>query len=143
MATLVDTNVLSEVIRVGCEPSVAAWFGSQSPRTLYVSAITQAEMRSGARLLPTGKRRDALDAAIGAMFEQDFAGRVLPFDGAAADVYVEIVAARRRAGRPIGQFDAQIAAISRLHGLALATCNTADFRGCGVALVDPWTDGSR
>lgn len=139
MATLVDTNVLSEVLRPACEPSVAAWFASQSPDSLLVSAITQAEMRLGARLLPAGKRRDALERAIRDMFEQDFPGRVLAFDSSAADAYVEIVATRRRAGRPIAQFDAQIAAIARLHRLTLATRNTADFEGCGLTLVDPWT----
>jgi toxin FitB len=140
MVTLVDTNVLSELVRPVCAPSVAAWFGSRPAHTLFVSAITQAEMSLGARLMPAGKRRDALQAAIRGIFEQDFAGRILPFDSAAALAYVEIVAARRSAGRPISQFDAQIAAIARVHRFEVATRNTADFQGCGSRLVDPWTD---
>lgn len=138
MTTLLDTNVLSELLRSAPQPEVLAWFAAQPSETLYSSAVTQAEMLLGARLLPAGKRRVALEAALGAMFTEDFAGRILPFDRAAVPAYAEIVSARRAAGRPISQFDAQIAAIARRAGARLATRNVEDFEGCGISLVNPW-----
>ena len=140
MSTLLDTNVLSELLRAAPNPAVLAWFAAQPSQTLFVSAVTQAEMLLGARLLPAGKRRSALEGALGAMFDEDFAGRILPFDSAAVPAYVAIVAARRPAGRPISQFDAQIAAIARNSAAKLATRNTDDFEHCGVALVNPWKE---
>jgi toxin FitB len=139
MNTLVDTNVVSELLRAAPEPAVMAWFAQQLPETLFVSAVTQAEMMLGARLLPKGKRRNALEAALRATFDEDFAGRILPFDSAAVPAYVDIVSGRRTAGRPIFQFNAQIAAVARQHDARLATRNVADFEGCGVAVVNPWT----
>lgn len=138
MSTLLDTNVLSELLRAAPAPAVITWFGSQPPHTLFVSAVTQAEMMLGARVLPAGKRRTTLEAALSGMFEDDFAGRVLPFDAAAADVFASVVSARRAAGRPISQFDAQIAAIARCHRMQLATRNVGDFEGCDLGLVNPW-----
>ena len=139
MTTLLDTNVLSELLRGEPSPAVLAWFAAQPPESLFVSAVTQAEMMLGARLLPPGRRRKALEGALAAMFEEDFAGRILPLDTGAVPAYVEIVGHRRSLGRPISQFDAQIAAIARRAGMRLATRNTDDFLGCGVALIDPWT----
>jgi toxin FitB len=141
MTTLVDTNVLSELLRAVPAPQVLAWFSAQRADTLFVSAVTQAEMQLGARLMPSGKRRVAIESALRAMFEEDFVGRVLPFDTLAATAYVDIVSARQSAGRPIAQFDAQIAAIARQHGARLATRNESDFVDCGVTLVNPWRDG--
>ena len=138
MSTLLDTNVLYELLKAAPEPAVLAWFAAQPSDTLFVSAVTQAEMMLGARLLPAGKRRVALEAAIGAMFSEDFAGRVLPFDGAAVPAYVDIVSARRAGGRPIAQFDAQVAAIARHGGARLATRNVGDFEDCGIPVVNPW-----
>ena len=103
MSTLLDTNVLSELLRSAPEPMVLAWFADQPSETLFVSAVTQAEMTLGARLMAAGKRRNFLQAALGAMFSEDFAGRILPFDSAAVPAYVDIVSARRAAGRPISQ----------------------------------------
>ncbi len=139
MSTLLDTNVLSELLRAEPSAAVLAWFAAQPPESLFVSAVTQAEMVLGARLLPAGKRRKGLEDALGAMFEEDFAGRILPFDTGSVPAYVEIVGQRRTRGRPISQFDAQIAAIARRAGARLATRNTDDFLDCGVALIDPWT----
>ena len=138
MSTLLDTNVLSELLRSAPEPAVLAWFASQPSDTLFVSAVTQAEMALGAGLMPAGKRRNALQAALGAMFSEDFAGRILPFDSAAVPAYVDIVSVRRASGRPISQFDAQIAAIARHAGASLATRNVNDFENCGVTVVNPW-----
>ena len=138
MSTLLDTNVLSELLRATPAPAVLGWFASQVPESLFVSAVTQAEMLVGARQLPAGKRRLLLEKALNAMFEEDFAGRILPFDSAAAPVFAEVVAVRRTAGRPISQFDAQIAAIARCHGARIATRNVGDFAGCAVDLTNPW-----
>lgn len=140
MTTLLDTNVLSELLRADPSPVVLAWFGVQPAETLFVTVITQAEMMLGARLLPAGRRRSSLERQLAGMFDEDFAGRVLPFDMAAVPAYAEIVAQRRAAGRPISQFDAQIAAIARTARARLATRNTADFERCGIDLVDPWSD---
>jgi predicted nucleic acid-binding protein len=95
-------------------------------------------MLLGARLLPTGKRRAPLEQALDGLFGEDFASRVLPFDAAAVPYYASIVAERQRAGRPISQFHAQIAAIARSRRLQLATRNVDDFDGCGIDIVDPW-----
>ncbi len=138
MSLLLDTNVLSEILRSAPEPAVLAWFAAQREEQLFVSAVTQAEMLLGARRLPEGRGRQRLEEALRGLFDADFSNRVLSFDGAAVTPYVEIVAMRRRAGRPLSQFDAQIAAIARRHGLALATRNVRDFEGCGVRIVDPW-----
>lgn len=138
MSTLLDTNVLSELLRAAPEHSVLQWLASQPAEGLFVSAVTQAEMMLGARLLPTGKRRTALESALRGVFDEDFAGRVLPFDSAATTPYAELVAARRAAGRPISQFDAQIAAIARQHAMDVATRNVDDFADCGVIVVNPW-----
>ena len=138
MSTLLDTNVLSELLRAVPDPAVLCWFAQQPADSLSVSSVTQAEMLLGARLLPAGKRRQQLQAALDAMFETDFAGRLLPFDATAAVAYADVVSVRRAAGRPISQFDAQIAAIARCRGTALATRDTAGFAGCALRLVNPW-----
>ena len=138
MSTLLDTNVLSELMRAVPNPAVVAWVTSQPGESLFVASVTEAEMRLGVRLLPAGKRQQALGAAVAAMFAEDFGGRVRPFDSAAVPGYVEIVCKRRAAGRPIAQFAAQIAAIALLHGDKLATRNSSDFEDCGLSLIDPW-----
>ena len=138
MSTLLDTNVLSELLRAVPSPAVMAWVAAQPAESLCISSVTQAEMLLGARLLPTGKRRQSLERALVAMFEEDFAQRILPFDSAAVSAYVDVVSSRRAAGRPISQFDAQIGAIALHHGDKLATRNVGDFEGCGLSLVDPW-----
>lgn len=138
MSTLLDTNVLSELLRAVPDPAVEAWVAAQPAQSLCISAVTQAEMMLGARRLPAGKRRHALERALESMFAEDFNERILPFDSAAVPAYVDIVALRRAAGWPISQFDAQIAAVARHHRNALATRNTSDFEGCGLSLIDPW-----
>jgi len=138
MSTLLDTNVLSELMRSVPDPAVVAWVAAQPAESLFVTSVTEAEMRLGVRLLPLGERRQSLEVAVSAMFAEDFAGRIRPFDTSAVPAYVEVVAKRRAAGRPITQFDAQIAAIALCHGDRVATRNSSDFEGCGVALIDPW-----
>jgi len=103
-----------------------------------VSAWTQAEILLGVRLLPSGKRKNHLPNAVHGLFENEFSGRVLPFDRACVAHYAEIVASRRQSGRPIAQFDAQIAAIALQNDASLATRNGKDFEACGLRLIDPW-----
>ena len=136
---LLDTNVLSELMRPAPEPRVVQWLDACSDEDLWVSAVTEAEILLGIRLLPNGRRREALAELARRMFEEDFPDRCLPFDAAAAGRYAEIVATRTRHGSPISVEDAQIAAIARAGGLALATRNVRDFAGIeGLKLVDPW-----
>lgn len=140
MSVLLDTNVLSELLRAQPHSGVVAWMAAQPANSLFVSTVTQAEMLLGAHLLPAGKRRLQLEQALHAMFREDFAGHLLPFDSAAAADYAVVVAARRREGAPLSQFDAQIAAIAVSHRLSVATRNVRDFEGCGLAVVNPWDE---
>lgn len=135
---VLDTNVLSELLRIAADPNVLRWVASQAPGRLYTTAVTRAEMLYGARLLPLGKRQQQLQASLAAMFDEDFASRVLPFDSAAADAYAHIAADRKQVGQPISQFDAQIAAIALANDGDLATRNVGDFKGCGVSVINPW-----
>lgn len=136
---LLDTNVLSELMRPQPSSVVLDWFVQQAGTEFYTSSITQAEMLLGVALLSGGKRRVAIADAVEQMFEQDFAGRCLPFDDLAAHEYAALVAARYKSGLPVSTEDAQIAAIALRHGLTLATRNTKDFRNIsGLVLLDPW-----
>lgn len=136
---LLDTNILSELMRPTPSATVERWIGAQPVTGLFISAITEAELRYGLALLPEGRKRNALLVQAEAMFTEDFAGRILPFDSPAASAYAKIAAERRQAGRPISQADAQIAAIALSRGASLATRNTGDFLDCGIALIDPWS----
>lgn len=137
-AFLLDTNVVSELMRPEPDRRVLEWFAGKDPSCLFLTAVTEAELRTGVACLPRGRRRAALAAAVDAMIEEDFADRILPFDGSAARAYATIAAARRAAGRPIAGADCQIAAIALVHGAAVVTRNRGDFEGCGVPLIDPW-----
>jgi predicted nucleic acid-binding protein len=139
MSMHLETNVLYELLRAQPHPEVLAWFAEQPADSLFVSAVTQTEMLLGARLLPRSKRRQQLETALDTMFREDFAGRVLPFDSAAAAAYAAVVAARRSAGRPISQFDGQIAAIALSRRTGLATRNVSDFEECGPTPINPWS----
>src|SRR5262249_54720637 len=119
-------------------PKVLDWMRSEPPAALFTTAISEAELLYGIALLPMGRRRRSLEAVLIQILEEDFAGRILPFDSAAAREFADIAATRRRAGRPIGEADARIAAIARSRGAALATNNVADFVDCGVTVIDPW-----
>ena len=137
---VLDTNVLSELMRQTPAERVVQWMEPQANSSLFTTTVTQAEILYGVTLLPAGKRKEGLAAAVDEMFEHDFKGRVLPFDGPAAISFSEICADRTRLGRPISQFDAQIAAIARSRGAALATRNTSDFEECGIRVIDPWQE---
>jgi hypothetical protein len=137
---ILDTNVLSELLRPSPEPRVMGWLDEQPRASLFTSAVTQGEILYGIRLMPEGQRRKNLWAAAVAIFVEDFSGRVLSFDGDAANNYADIGASRRAAGRPISQFDAVIAAITRSRGAILATRNAKDFEGCDIIVVNPWVE---
>lgn len=135
---ILDTNVISELMKPAPAPAVVDWAGHQTAAALYTTTITQAEILYGVLLLPKGGRRGAIEAAARVIFTQKFEGRLLSFDPEAAEAFGRIAAARRAAGRPMSAFDAQIAAIAACRGATLATRNVGDFEGCGVRLFDPW-----
>ena len=136
---VLDTNVLSEALKADPDGRVMKWLKDQPRPSLFTTTVTRGEILYGIRLLPEGKRRRALwDAAL-AIFNEDFAERVLSFDSDAADAYAEIGASRRAAGKPISQFDAMIAGLARSRGGIVATRNARDFEGCGIDVVDPWS----
>ncbi len=139
MSLLVDTNVVSELIRRSPDPAVAGWVAARPLHELFFSAVGEAELRYGAAILAAGRRRDTLTADIERMLGEAFEDRILPFDSAAARACAEIAARRRSAGRPIAPADGQIAAIARSRGMALATRNVRDFEDIGIEVVDPWT----
>lgn len=135
---ILDTNVLSEGTRPQPSAQVGKWLAAQPRAQLFTTTICEAELLRGLALLPAGRRRSALEDATHRMFAEILAGRVLPFDRAAASAYAMLGAQRRLKGRPIPTLDAQIAAIARVHGAAVATRNVADFMDCGIDVVDPW-----
>lgn len=135
---VLDTNVLSEVLRPAPDQRVMAWLCKQPRAALFTTTVTRAELLYGIRLLPEGQRKSALLTAVRAIFESDLAGQVLSFDGEAADAYAEVAAERRAIGRPISQFDAMIAGVARSRGASLATRNVKDFADCGINVIDPW-----
>lgn len=137
---VLDTNVVSELMKPLPSPIVTQWIASRDRANFYTTSVTQAEILHGVRVLPSGRRRRAIEAAAEAMFKEDFGGRILAFDSDAARSYADLVSERQRRGRPISQFDAQIAAIARATGATLATHNVKDFEHCGVGILDPWVE---
>jgi toxin FitB len=133
---VVDTNVVSELMRPSPSPVVVGWV-RQSEADLYTTAITLAEIGYGIERLADGRRKRLLRSTAEEVFA-DFAERVLAFDADAALVYATVVSGRDRAGLPIDGFDAQIAAICRVHQAALATRNAKDFQDTGIDVIDPW-----
>ena len=137
---VLDTNVLSEVLKPAPDERVLHWLADLDPAAVFTTAVTQAEILSGVEILPTGRRRAQLLQAVEDMFATDFGGRILAFDDAAARAFAQIATVRESIGRPISQFDAMIAAIVRSHrGEAIATRNTTDFERCGINVMNPWT----
>lgn len=136
---IVDTNVISELMRPAPEPKVAQWLSAQDGLSIYLTAISEAELRYGLAIMENGKRRAALIDAVDCILREDLSGRILPFDSKAALSYATIAAARRAAGRPISQADCQIAAIAHARGASVATRNTPDFEDCQIDLINPWT----
>jgi predicted nucleic acid-binding protein len=135
---VLDTNVISELMRAEPHPAVLAWVAAQPRAMLHTTSIVQTEILYGVTMLPEGKRRAALAAAAEAMFTEDFAGRVLSYNGDAAVYYARIVMERRRSGNPVEAFDALIAAAALAAGAAVATRDTGGFAGCGLTVINPW-----
>ena len=139
MTVLLDTNVVSELIRKSPDPAVEEWAAGHPLEDLFFSAVGEAELRYGAVILPSGRRRERLISDIERMLRDAFENRVLPFDSEAACAYADIAAMRRSAGRPVATADCQIAAIARSRNLAVATRNVRDFEDIDLEVVDPWT----
>jgi toxin FitB len=139
---ILDTNVVSELMKPAPEPAVIAWLRRHRTDRLATTAVTVAEIRYGLDRLSEGKRKADLSARFQAVLTRTLAQRVLPFDQRATEPCALLKGRRERAGRPIGPFDAMIAAIARAHGASIATRNVADFAACGVDVFDPWRSRS-
>ena len=137
---VLDTNVVSELMREGKDQSVRLWLDAQPYSILFTTTITEAEILAGIAFLPDGERRRGLAASAERAFGVIFSDRVLSFDSKAAQAYAVIAAARRAAGRPISHADCQMAAIARSIGASVATRDAEGFQGCGVDVINPWLD---
>ena len=135
---ILDTNVVSELLRPTPETRVLDWLARLDGSSIYLTSITEAELRYGVAIMDEGKRRDGLTKMIHQIVREDFAGRVLPFDSPAAVTFARIAAIRRAAGRELAQSDGQIAAIACVWSATVATRNIPDFTGCGIDLINPW-----
>jgi predicted nucleic acid-binding protein len=138
---ILDTNVISELFRPTPEPAVEEWLEMHSPSQFFVTAISKAESLLGLALMPEGRRRQRLDDALRVFFEERLRTPILAFGDKESAAFAQLVAARRSRGLPIGEFDAQIAAIARTHGYAVVTRNVSDFAHCGVEIINPWEAG--
>ena len=137
---VLDTNVISEPLRQAPESRVIEWIDEQPVETLYLSAITVAELRFGVASLPAGKRRDRLQESLEKQALPLFAGRILPFDMLASQSYGELMAKARAAGLAIGTADGYIAAIAAANGMMVATRDASPFEAVGVDVINPWED---
>lgn len=135
---ILDTNVISEPMKTDSAPTVIAWLDRQAAETLYLTAISLAELLVGIAALPDGKRKDGLGALLEAFLSGLFDSRILPFDQSAAAAYAPLVVRARSAGRAIGVADGQIAAIAADKGYIVATRDTGPFLAAGVPVVNPW-----
>lgn len=135
---LLDTNVVSELMRTSPNPAVEGWIADHPVQDLFFSAVGESELRYGAAIMPTGRRRDTLLSDIETMLHAAFENRILPFDSSAAHAYAVVAVQRRFAGRAIAPADCQITAIARAHGMAVATRNIRDFEDMGIDVCDPW-----
>jgi predicted nucleic acid-binding protein len=139
---LLDTSILTEMLKAKPDPKVAAWLAAQPAGSVFVSTIAEAELRQAAMLL-SQRRREEMMRIVEGIFREDFAGRVLPFDSFAAAAYAQVIFDRRTAGKGIGQLDAMVAGIARSRGAKLATKNGKEgLEGCGVEVVNPWEYGA-
>ena len=135
---VLDTNVLSEIAKERPEAAVAEWLKACPIDWVFTTVICQSELLYGVRRLPESRRRDRLQAALGSLFSQVLAGRVLTFGEAAASAYADIRIARERAGHPVAQEDGMIAAIAKTAGATVITRDEMGFAGCGVPVINPW-----
>lgn len=135
---VLDTNVISEPMKANGSPAVLAWLDQQAPETLYLTAVNLAELLVGIAILPQGRRKRGLDAALAELISRLFGDRVLSFDEAAAKVYALLIERAQAGGHTITVSDGQIAAIAAVHGFAVATRDTGPFMAAGVPVISPW-----
>jgi hypothetical protein len=135
---LLDTNVISEMTRKDPHPGVLGWLDKQAEETLFISVITLGELTRGILLLPTGKKRKALQAWLRSTIKEGFADRILPVDGPVIEMWAELQTKATKSGRPLPVMDSLIAATAAAHGLTIVSRNTADFQATEVRLFDPW-----
>ena len=135
---LLDTNVVSEPLKLTGDVGVLAWLDAQIIETLYLSTISLAELRFGIAALEAGKRRDTLQASLEQRVLPLFVGRILPFDAAASEVYAVLWARARAQGKAIATADGYIAATAASHGLMVATRDTGPFEAAGLTVINPW-----
>ena len=140
---ILDTNVLSALMRREREAPVVAWLDRQPAESVWITSVTLFEARLGLALLPKGRRRQALEAAFTRLLKEDLEDRVLAFDSAAATESASLAAERQKSGRPVDMRDTQIAGIALARRAALATRNLRHFRDLKVPLVDPWQAAGR
>jgi len=136
---LLDTNVISALMQREVEPVVISWLDSQPSESIWTTSITVFEVRFGLEILASGRRRRALEEAFQTMLEEDFDGRIVPFDEAAAQIAGPIAAERRRRGRPVEIRDVQIAGIAAARRATIATRKVRHFEGLGPEIIDPWS----
>jgi len=140
---VLDTNVLSALMRQEPEAPVVAWLDRQPAESVWITSITLFETRLGVALLPKGRRQQALEAAFARLLEEDLQNRVLDFDSAAATEAASLAAQRQKADRPVDMRDTQIAGIALARRATLATRNVRHFRDLNVPVVDPWAVAAR
>lgn len=138
---ILDTNILSELMRPAPNMRVVDWLNGEEPLNVVITAITVAEILYGIERLPHGKRKQHFAKIAAEMFEEDFIERIFPFDEIAASYYAALVADSERSGRAVHSADAQIAAICQQHRAKLATRNVKDFKYMGIPIIDPWQVG--
>jgi len=135
---VLDTNILSALMRQEPDTAVIAWLDAQPPESIWTTSITVFEIRFGLEILAKGRKRKALEEAFAHALVEDFDGRILAFDQAAADAAAVIAANQRAAGRAVEIRDVQIAGVTAARKATLATRNTRHFEGTGIALINPW-----
>jgi hypothetical protein len=136
---VLDTNVVSEALKPGRDPAVISWLDQQSAETLYLTATSLAELLIGIGVMPDGKRKTTISAALDSLISQLFDSRILPFDHEAAIAYSELMSSARARGKVVSMPDGQIGAIASLYGFRVATRDTTPFNALGLRVIDPWT----
>ncbi len=135
---ILDTNVVSEAVKINRNVDVVQWLDNQSAETLYLTAISLSELLLGVEVLPRGKRREGLSAGLADLLAKLFGSRILSFDGNAATIYSVLIGKARSAGKTVSMADGQIAAIADAHGFIVATSDTLPFKSLGVPVINPW-----
>ena len=136
---IVDTNVVSEALKLRCDPGVLSWLDAQPAETLFFASTSYSEILTGIAVLPVGKRRNAIHKAMQELLSTLFADRILPFEQNAAVVYSELISATRAKGKAISMADGQIGAVAHAHGFSVATRDTAPFLAMGLQVINPFS----